>query len=66
LLFYQTFMHTRNDYSRGPKNPEFCLMDNELLHLFADLQLIVYREEGDIGDTTQGFRDEAMLIARKI
>ncbi len=67
LLFYQTFMRTRsNDCSRGPKNPDFRLMDNELLGMFADLQLIVYREEGNIGDTTQGFRNEAMLIARKV
>jgi len=42
------------------------LAENELLHLFADLQIVVYREEGKIGDISQGFRNEALLIARKI
>ncbi len=64
LLFYQTF--TRTFISEGgPKNPEFRLAENELLRLFTDLQIRVYREEGDIGDTTQGFRNEALLIAKK-
>ena len=67
LLFYQTFLRTRvNDCNRGPQNPSFRLTDNELLCLFADLQLVVYREEGNIGDTQHGFRNEAMLIARKV
>jgi len=65
LLFYQTFTRTSvNDC--GPKNPDFRLAENELLHLFADLQIVVYREEGKIGDISQGFRNEALLIARKI
>lgn len=64
LQFYQTF--TRSSVSEGgPKNPEFRLADNELLRLFADMQIIIYREEGKIGDTGQGFRNEALLIARK-
>jgi tellurite methyltransferase len=65
LLFYQTFTHTYvNNY--GPKNPDFRLSNNELLRLFADLQIVIYCEEGNIGDnTTQGFRDEALLVARK-
>jgi tellurite methyltransferase len=64
LLFYQTFTRTSvNDC--GPKNPDFRLAENELLRLFADLQIVVFREEGDIGDISQGFRNEALLIARK-
>jgi 2-polyprenyl-3-methyl-5-hydroxy-6-metoxy-1,4-benzoquinol methylase len=64
LLFYQTF--TRTSVSdAGPKNPQFRLADNELLHLFADLQIVVYREEGVLGEVTQGFRNEALLIATK-
>ena len=64
LLFYQTFTVAKvSDY--GPHNPAFRLQPNELLQLFADLQLLVYREEGVIGDTGQGFRDEAMLVATK-
>jgi SAM-dependent methyltransferase len=64
LLFYQTFTVAKvSDY--GPRNPAFRLQANELLQLFADLQLLVYREEGRVGDTAQGFRDEAMLVAIK-
>jgi len=64
LLFYQTF--TRTSVSNtGPKNPDYRLADNELLRLFANLQIVVYREEGHIGNTTQGFRNQALLIARK-
>lgn len=65
LLFYQTFTRTAVNES-GPKNPLFRLADNELLHLFSDLQIVVYREEGTIGDITQGFRNQALLIARKV
>ncbi len=64
LLFYQTFTRTCVNEG-GPKNPEFRLAENELLRLFADLQVVVYHEEGKIGNTTQGFRNEALLIARK-
>ena len=64
LLFYQTFTVAKvSDY--GPRNPAFRLQANELLQLFADLQVLVYREEGRVGDTGQGFRDEAMLVATK-
>ena len=64
LLFYQTFTVARvSDY--GPRTPAFRLQRNELLQLFADLELLVYREEGRVGDTGQGFRDEAMLVAIK-
>ena len=65
LLFYQTFTRTCVNDS-GPKNSDFRLADNELLQMFASLQIVVYREEGQIGDTTQGFRNEALLIARKV
>jgi len=64
LLFYQTFTEHRVS-ERGPQNPAYRLKENELLHLFADLTLRYYREEGITGNTTQGFRDEAMLIAQK-
>ncbi len=64
LLFYQTF--TRTSISNiGPKNPDYRLADNELLRLFANLQIVVYREEGRIGNTMQGFRNQALMIARK-
>ncbi|MFQ5487424.1 MAG: class I SAM-dependent methyltransferase [Gammaproteobacteria bacterium] len=61
LLFYQTF--TREAISAGgPSNPEFRLAENELLVLFRELRLVLYREEGTLGDVSRGFRDEAMLV----
>lgn len=65
LLFYQTFTRTVVNEA-GPKNPQFRLADNELLNLFSELQMVIYREEGTIGDTKQGFRNQALLIARKV
>ena len=64
LLFYQTFTRTKVS-DCGPSNPEFRLADDELLTLFAPLQVLVYREEGTTGDTSHGFRDQAMLVAKK-
>lgn len=64
LLFYQTFSRLRVDDS-GPGNPAYRLAENELLQLFAPLGVRVYREEGLCGDTTQGFRNQAMLVGQK-
>lgn len=64
LLYYQTFTRARVD-DIGPKNDDYRLSDNELLRLFAGLRLVVYREEGLIGDLGRGFRNEAMLVAQK-
>ncbi len=64
LLFYQTWSNNRAT-DRGPQNPAYRLLDNELLTLFAALRVRVYREEGMLGDTTQGFRDQAMLVAER-
>ena len=64
LLFYQTFTRLRV-HGGGPSNPDFLLRDGELLDLFRALQPVVYTELRDLGDITQGFRDQAMLIARQ-
>ena len=64
LLFYQTFTRERVDDS-GPRNPDFRLALNELLQLFDGLLLRAYREEGQLGDPTKGFRNEAMLVAQR-
>lgn len=64
LLFYQTFIRERIDDS-GPRNDAYRLVSNELLELCHVLHIVVYREEGLIGDTRQGFRNEAMLIGQK-
>jgi len=64
LVFYQTFCRDKVD-NHGPQNPEFLLADNELLSLFASLRIRVYREEVLLGDRTQGWRNQAMLVGQK-
>lgn len=58
LLFYQTWSV---DSPTGPSNPAYRLQRNELLRLFAGLQVILYREEGLVLPAA----DEAQLIARR-
>lgn len=65
LVFYQTFTRSRVD-ERAPHNPDYLLADGELLAMFSPLQLMVYREEGLAGNTDQGFRGQALLVARKV
>ena len=65
LLFYQTFVKEVTPNYSGPSNPAFRLDTNELLQLFPGMQIVVYREEGLIGDISKGFRNEVMLVARK-
>ena len=64
LLFYQTFVRDKVS-QQGPSNPDFLLAENELLSLFSTLRLRVYREEGRLGDTKQGLRNEALLVGQK-
>jgi tellurite methyltransferase len=64
LVFYQTFCRTRVS-AGGPSNEDFRLADGELLSLFAGLKVVAYRENGLLGDVTQGLRNEAMLVAQK-
>lgn len=64
LLLYQTFTHT-SSRPAGPTNPAYLLTPQELLTLFRPLRLIVYREEGQCGDTTRGLRHEALLIGQQ-
>ncbi len=64
LLFYQTFTRTAVS-DEGPEKPEWRLADGELLTMFAPLRPLVYREEGRVGDITQGFRNKALLVAIK-
>lgn len=65
LLYYQTFVNDKVA-DVGPHNPDFLLEQNELLRLFASLKVVVYREEGCIGDIGKGFRNEALLVAQRI
>jgi len=64
LLFYQTFTKARARKS-GPTNETYRLGKNELLSLCEDLDVIVYREEGLIGDSDSGFRNEAIFIGQR-
>jgi SAM-dependent methyltransferase len=64
LLFYQTFTMARVQES-GPSSGKYRLGKNELLDLCKDLDTIVYREEGTIGDTESGFRNEALYIGQR-
>lgn len=65
LLFYQTLTQLTVGEVHKPSNPAYLLAPQELLQLFRALRLVVYREEGDLGDTTQGWRNEALLIGQK-
>lgn len=65
LLFYQTWSQQRVDDS-GPNNPEFRLEPGELLKFCDPLSVVYYRENGTLGDTKQGLRNEAMLVARNV
>lgn len=64
LLFYQTFTAEKVS-PEGPSRPEFVLAKNELLQLFLTLNLLVYREEGLVGNREKGFRNQAMLVASR-
>lgn len=63
LLFYETFTRDRVD-ERGPRNPAYLLAENELLRLFGGLIVRVYREEGSVGDESQGLRNLCRLVAQ--
>lgn len=64
LLFYQTFTQEKIG-SLGPNNPDFLLSHNELLSMFSALRVVFYRENGLIGNTDRGLRNEAQLIGQK-
>lgn len=65
LLYYQTY--TRDGPGGvGPSNPSFRLGANELLRLYAGLRLLVYREDGVLGDLSRGLRGEALLVACRL
>ncbi len=64
LLFYQTYTQQKVN-QQGPKNPRFLLAERELLTLFSRLKLLFYRENGCLGNKTQGLRNEAQFIGQK-
>lgn len=64
ILFYQTYCQQKVS-EQGPTNPDYLLVDNELLTLFSALNIRVYREEALLGRHDQGWRNQAMLVAQK-
>lgn len=64
ILIYQTFSREAVDLDSPPRNPAYRLAAGELLSLFSGLKVIIYHEEGNLGDSSQGFRNQALLIAQ--
>jgi len=64
LLFYQTYTRDKPG-PQGPSNPDYLLAESELLNLFKGMRLLVYREEGSVGDLGAGQRGEAYFVGRK-
>ena len=65
LLFYQTFT-AEKCVEQGPNNPDYLLAPNELLQLCAGMRVLAYREEGRVGDCSQGLRNESMIVAQRL
>lgn len=65
LLFYQTFT-LEKAHQVGPANPDFLLAKNELLNLCNGMEVLVYREEGVQGNIQQGWRNQAMIVAKRV
>ena len=63
ILIFETFIVAHGDFSQ-PKNKEFLLRKNELLHAFIGLAIIYYEERSDINLRGEQTR-VASLIARK-
>ena len=63
-IFYQTFV--KDVYlDRGPGNSAWRLDRNELLHLFQELQIHYYREDGTVCSEPDEVSDLAMLVASR-
>ena len=62
LLYYQTFSTDREH--KGPRNPNYLLRPNELLRLFAPLELLYYREERKVGVGARHLPGKACLVGR--
>jgi tellurite methyltransferase len=64
LLYYQTYCREKTS-RKGPNNPDYLLANNELLELFSPLRVVLFRENGKIGDPALGLRNEAQFIGLK-
>ncbi|MBL4866038.1 MAG: methyltransferase domain-containing protein [Pseudomonadales bacterium] len=69
VLFYQTFLQDKKS-TAGPSSAKYLLSQNELLSLFPDLTILIYREVGTysqriIKDQGELNGDTALLIGQK-
>ncbi len=64
LLLYQTYCAEKVS-DEGPNNPDYLLEDNELLRLFPDMKLRIYREESVLGQHDTGMRNQAWIMLEK-
>jgi len=64
VLIFETFIIAHGDFNQ-PKNQEFLLRSNELLHAFIGLEIIYYEEKSDVNLRGEPTR-VASLVARKI
>jgi tellurite methyltransferase len=65
ILFYQTYTLEKTTQV-GPNNPNYLLAKNELLNLCDGMEVLVYREEGVQGNVQQGWRNQAMIVAKRV
>jgi len=65
LLYYQTYTLDKVDQV-GPNNTDYLLNKNELLQRCDGMEILVYREEGAQGNIQQGWRNQAMIVAKRI
>ncbi len=64
LLYYQTFV-VGKDPKIGPSNPDYLLVEDELLSMFSAFKHRVYNNISNLGDLTKGLRNEACYIGQK-
>lgn len=62
VLFYQTFVVGNQG---GPTNPAYLLAEGELLSLFKGLTVRAFEDAGQCGRVSEGFRNEALIVAQK-
>lgn len=63
VVIFETFIVAHGDFN-NPKNPEFLLRENELLHAFIGLNIVYYEERDEINLRGEKIR-VASLVARK-
>jgi SAM-dependent methyltransferase len=63
VLFFETFIIAHGDFD-NPKNPEYLLRKNELLHAFIGLDIIYYEERDGVNILGEKTR-VASLVAQK-